>query len=571
MTPRTLGEVRRSQVITTYGPGSLIPVDEHSYLVLGLDSWEVSGVTGEIREPRLERRLGVSHFVLPPSGGDDHSVSRDVPVVRFPRMYSCSGCNSLGRYGDLKGIDGRCATCSNRLVTSRFVVVCEAGHLSDFPYHRWVHRANQQPEGPDHRLTLEARGRSASLSDIVISCSCGAQNTMAGALGKDALRPLGSCSGARPWLRGSPPEACALVPRGLQRGASNVWQAVTESSISIPPWSNEASRFVERNALAIDSVPDVALAPTIVNMLQQRPIAATLEEVMAVIMERRRLRAGDAPTPLQLRQQEHEALLRGREDHGRRDDFVCVPPEPTESIPHPIADVRLVTRLREIRALTGFQRLNPSGPDQRPTPLSTESVGWLPAIEVSGEGVFVSVDLDALRLWETDPLVEARVARLGGATDSQGHELPADRVPNPRRVLVHTLAHVLIDQWSLDCGYPSSSLRERLYIGGDMAGALIYTATSDSAGSLGGVVGMARNGRFETSLRQAITRAAWCSNDPLCMESGAGGVEGRNLGACHACALLPETSCELGNTLLDRGVLVGTADCPGFFEALLSD
>jgi hypothetical protein len=135
-------------------------------------------------------------------------------------------------------------------------------------------------------------------------------------------------------------------------------------------------------------------------------------------------------------------------------------------------------------------------------------------------------------------------------------------------VLVHTLAHVLIDQWSLECGYPAASLRERLYVNDEMAALLIYTATSDSAGSLGGVVGMAKGGKFARSFNLALERATWCSNDPLCMESGATGVNARNLGACHACVLLPETSCELENSLLDRGLLIGTVDgCPGFFSS----
>ena len=563
-----LGEVRRAQLITTYGPGSLIPVEEHSYIVVGLDAWEVSGIDGEIREPRLERRLGVSRFALPPSSDAD-SGGRDMPVLRFPRMYSCSGCHTLGKYHEIKGIDGLCATCSSRLVTSRFVVVCEAGHLTDFPYHRWVHRANPQPETADHRLTLEAQGRSAALNDIIISCSCGARNSMGGALGKEALKALGACSGHRPWLRGAPNETCSLTPRGLQRGASNVWQSITESSISIPPWSNEASRFVDRHAASLDNVPENVIELVIVGMLADPLIRTTVAEVMAVITERKRLKAGDPPTTIQLREQEHDALIRGRVDNGEKQDFICVIPD-EGSAPAPISDLRLVTRLREVRALTGFQRLSPSPKDAVVAPLSREPVGWLPAIEVSGEGVFIGLDLGLVRQWESDPRVVARIARLGGATDSGGNELPPERIPNPRRVLVHTLAHVLIEQWSLDCGYPSSALRERLYVGGEMAGALIYTATSDSAGSLGGVVGMAEHGRFEKSLREAISRAAWCSNDPLCMESGAGGVEARNLGACHACALLPETSCELSNTLLDRGVLVGAEGAPGFFAAFFT-
>lgn len=566
-----LGEIRRSQAVSTYGPGALIPVEEASYMVVGLDSWDVEYMGLDLREPRLEQLLGVPGFKLPPSSDSDDHNARDLPVVRFPRVYSCSGCHALGRYRDLAGIDKHCAICGHRLVTSRFIVVCEAGHATDFPYHRWVHRGDHQPEGSAHRLRLRAEGRSASLSDISVECSCGARGSLGGALGKNALRGVSICSGNQPWLRGSDPVKCDLQPRGVQRGASNVWQPVTESALSIPPWSKEAGRFVDRYWMAIKHIPEAALASSVAEMINDHGLPLDPVEVLAVFQERRRLAAGDPPTAVGLREQEHEALQRGAIDDGRRQDFVCLHPAATELVLAPVADLRLVTRLREVRALTGFYRLAAPKPGEATAPLSRQPLRWLPAIEVSGEGIFVGLDLERVRSWESLEPVRTRISKLGGATDSEGTPLPPDRVPTARRVLLHTLAHALIDQWSLDCGYPAASLRERLYVGHDMAGLLIYTATSDSAGSLGGVVGMAKGGRFSTSLSEALSRAAWCSNDPLCMESGTSGVEGRNLGACHSCSLLPETSCELSNSLLDRGVLIGAPDgCTGFFEDLMA-
>ncbi|GAA3232905.1 hypothetical protein GCM10020256_48580 [Streptomyces thermocoprophilus] len=135
-------------------------------------------------------------------------------------------------------------------------------------------------------------------------------------------------------------------------------------------------------------------------------------------------------------------------------------------------------------------------------------------------------------------------------------------------VLLHTLAHVLINEWSLDAGYPAASLRERLYADDAMAGLLVYTATSDSEGSLGGLVAQGEPDRLAETLRSALRRAEWCSADPLCLEAEASGTSGANLAACHACVMLPETSCEHNNVLLDRALLVGTPDDPalGYFE-----
>jgi hypothetical protein len=134
-------------------------------------------------------------------------------------------------------------------------------------------------------------------------------------------------------------------------------------------------------------------------------------------------------------------------------------------------------------------------------------------------------------------------------------------------VLLHTLAHVLINEWSLEAGYPAAALRERLYAADGMAGVLVYTATSDSAGSLGGLVAQGEPDHLDRTIRSAVHRAEWCSSDPLCVESEASGTGGTNLAACHACVMLPETSCEHNNILLDRALLVGTPEDPhsGFF------
>jgi hypothetical protein len=230
-----------------------------------------------------------------------------------------------------------------------------------------------------------------------------------------------------------------------------------------------------------------------------------------------------------------------------------------------------------VRALTAFTRLVDveSTTDAKQMPLSDTPLDWLPAVEVRGEGVFLRLDEERLKKWEevAAPRVELmrtahqRVLDQRADDPSRAVESPA----TPRMVLLHTLAHVLINEWSLDAGYPAASLRERLYAGDDMAGLLVYTATSDSAGSLGGLVVQGEPDPLGQAIRSAVQRAAWCSSDPLCVESGVSGTTGLNLAACHACVMLPETSCEHNNVLLDRALLVGTPEDPtlGFFAALL--
>jgi hypothetical protein len=147
----------------------------------------------------------------------------------------------------------------------------------------------------------------------------------------------------------------------------------------------------------------------------------------------------------------------------------------------------------------------------------------------------------------------------------------------PKYFLLHTFAHILIRRLSFECGYGSSSLRERIYCddgnGNEMSGILIYTAAGDCEGTLGGLVRQAKPGRFEDIIIHTVTDALWCASNPICIESRGQGTDSLNLSACHACALLPETSCEEGNRLLDRGMLVGTiekSEC-GFFKNLIED
>ena len=101
-----------------------------------------------------------------------------------------------------------------------------------------------------------------------------------------------------------------------------------------------------------------------------------------------------------------------------------------------------------------------------------------------------------------------------------------------------------------------------------MNGLLIYTASGDSEGTLGGLVELARPDRLPRLFEDALRRARWCSNDPICMESPGDGTVSSNLAACHGCSLLPETSCEEGNRLLDRGLIAGKIDDAllGFFN-----
>lgn len=571
---RTLGEARRSQLVTTYGVGAVIAIEDESFMVSGLDHWDATDQDLWIHEPRLERLHRVRHFVLPAASGDENK--EDIPVTRFPRWYSCPECGELDQFRHLAATPDKseCADCSARLVPSRFVMVCEGGHIDDFPYKAWVHGRDGAKEGT-HRSKVKTLGMTASLRDIVITCSCGQSRSMEGAFRRNALKEVTWCSANQPWLSRRDPDGCSRVPRVLQRGASNVWFSIVESAISIPPWSEDAFKALNRYWEAVRHVPDDALPGVLGGMKLDQASGYTLDELVDAVRERRE--SEDSTTDLDaevIKDQEYVALTRGKPQRSAKQDFVCVP---ATSVTPAVADVfktvMVVKRLREVRVLSSFTRVRepePTDLEERLSPLAREQLDWLPAIEVVGEGVFLELAPDRLVDWETQKAVQSRaeVLRENAKDREKGKSSTLSTRITPRLLLTHTLAHLLINQWSLECGYPAASLRERLYVNDEHAALLIYTATSDSAGSLGGLISQANPDRLEPSLRNSLASANWCSSDPLCIESDPGGTDALNWAACHCCALLPETSCEEMNLLLDRAAVIGV---PGRLNGYLQD
>ena len=183
-----------------------------------------------------------------------------------------------------------------------------------------------------------------------------------------------------------------------------------------------------------------------------------------------------------------------------------------------------------------------------------------------GEGIFLSLHEQALHDWENTHQISARSRELSFNFKQYQADRSDDRTqrqpfPGIRYVLLHSLAHALIRRLCLDAGYSSSALRERIYSASGahpMAGLLIYTASSDSEGSLGGLVDQATPDRLGPVLLAALREAELCAQDPLCGAGELGGAGGLNGAACHACLLLPETSCEASNRFLDRAILVET-------------
>jgi hypothetical protein len=586
-----LGTVRRSQLVTTYGIGAIVDLEAGSFMPSGLEDWANATrfASLSISEPRLQAQLRVSHFraapileVIPNSFGKV-DARKTTPAVRFPEWQECPKCHRLGVEDAPFEADGnrlRCVACRVLVNPVRFVVACRRGHISDFPWSWWAHRSH--PTGMCDRpaLFLRSHGSSAALSDLYVECvACnGARSSLGDAFGAMTFAGRRSCTGSRPWLHDR--EECAEVPRAIQRGASNVHFALVASALSIPPASHPAFQAVEELMRILQYIPESARMSALEGFAEERGFEAA--ELRAAYVATQAMQSGDgAYTDAVSRAEEYRALCTSSDDEpqaGYTPHFQNAARQAAGSMAHWFDLVGAVSRLREVRALAGFSRIEPypvagerileALQEGHISPLSVANhPDWFPAAEIRGEGIFLRFRNDRIEHWITrNPALPARAAALDriSAAVAQRRGYTREYTITPRLLLVHSFAHALIRQLSLDCGYSASSLRERLYVSEPqhaqpaMSGVLVYTGSPDSDGSLGGLVRMADHDLLEQVVARTIAGAQWCGSDPVCIETDPShGGERISGAACHSCLLLPETACEKFNRELDRTVLVG--------------
>jgi hypothetical protein len=557
MEPYTLtgGKLRLSQVITTFGPGAILDLPRESIMVAGLDNWPDNWTPEQsIRDVRLESSLGLEKLYSP-APASSRVYPGGLPCVRFPRVLICSGCGLFTR-------SKKCKACNADAYPARLIAICPAGHAEDFPWEWWAHRGSQCTGPGRPRLRLISQGRTAALADLEVRCETCKKppRSLGGALGPTALRDL-DCSGERPWLIGSQPEQCHEKLRSVLRGASNVYFSSTLSALSIPPWSDPIQVLLNEQWQTLGQLP-LEILPGIIENLKEFSGINPNDVVLAI-----QQRKSNTTTIGNLRREEYLALRNPGNNNFYRplSDFQIRGEPVPDLFQTQISQVVLASRLREVTVLRGFTRIDPPDPEnaeQTLAPISQNPLTWLPAVEHRGEGIFLEFIESRVSDWERRPAVQQRMSRLNAAYTvwREQRNLPPAPPMRPRAVLLHTLAHLLIRQLSLECGYSSTSLRERIYSGVDMCGLLIYTASADADGSLGGLVQQGTRQRFSLTLQALLEHAQWCSADPLCTEHDPTKTGKLNGAACHVCSLVAETSCERGNHFLDRAFII---DLPG--------
>lgn len=602
-----VGELRPSQVLFTYGIGAIVDLPYISTIVMGLDDWE-HPYPLTISEERLLRSvralLGqqVTRLLAPPEAPEqgpgafnpyDESALVGVPVAAFPRWMLCPRCRTLASLDsglfELKAdifrpdrtryVHANCSSAGGPppVVPARFLVACKNGHLDDFPWHYFVHKGVPCQA----RLKLRELGVTGEAADVQVLCeTCGKQKRMSEAFGSEAAQNLPPCSGRNPHLRNYDKASCQEPTRAILLGASNSWFPLLLSALAVPNAVDTLEQLVEEYWHVLSKTTSEQNIQLLRQIGQVEQFAAYSDAAIWQKVEARRTameQEEEDSTPVSLKVPEWHVLSHPESAPITR-DFKVTPIAPSLGYERVIERVVLVERLREVRALIGFTRIEAPGdftetqdiPEIRRAPLSRKRPTWIPASEVRGEGIFLHFREETLREWLEDRALREhdRLFREAHIHWRAARHIvdPEAGYPGLRYVLLHSLAHALMRQLTLECGYTAASIRERIYSlppahdDGPMAGILLYTAAPDSEGTLGGLVALGMPDQLGRHLDGALERVQRCTSDPLCAEHHCVQDHSLHEAACHACLFLPETSCERGNKYLDRSTLVPTVD-----------
>jgi len=603
-------QIRSNQLITTFGPGAMVDLPDKSIIVAGLEHWtHEKGRHCVVEEPRLAAKLAnhlrkmspdfkghtVELRTPPPAVESIYQKGTVTPGVTgfiFPHWFIVQNVvlspeknrrRQLVLQGQLEPATGKFKDKdrSSSVVPVRFVRACRKGHAGDIQWRDFVHGNASTCLMP---LWMEERGTTGDLSDVWIVCECGAVRSMSDAAEEGTL---GYCNGSRPWLDDIE-GPCGEKNRLLLRTASNAYFPQTLPVISIPDAMSRVEAAVleawEGFLCNIPSVENLAAMRGMLPALAAKLGDFTDEQVFEVMQVIREGKA-TATVAKPVKEVEFDAMVGALDEHLTDEpdgDFFARRLDPALWM-HPqldvIADVVLVHRLREVVALLGFTRFEPESADvtgeldmqveRAPVAVNPK---WMPVAENRGEGIFIRFKPEAVKQWAMSGSVLLRSEELEGSLARWKAEHPHSQAefPGAPYIMLHSLAHLLLGSVALECGYPLSSLRERIYAPDgkgameDRYGILVFTASSGSEGTLGGLVHAARD--IGKHLLRGIHLGTLCSNDPVCSSSRGvrhGAIDRIAGSACHGCLFIAETSCERFNQFLDRTLVVPTIDRRG--------
>jgi len=530
----------------------------------------------------------------------------------FPKWFYCPKCKQFKEYYEWfkswkeVGKDQVYffpPKCSNKdcyeeiLEQVRFVMTCPSGHIQDLPWKFWNKQTkekqaeqdfNTEDEGEDgggsilldfsskccenQKLIYSVSRENSELSGIHIECkSCGKAENLGGVFGFRM-----KCNGNSPWFGMKVRQSCEEKLKVVIKSSNSIYYANLISSIYIPV-----------NQISLKQEHRVLISKWLERGKQPDEIIRDLKL--------------DYDVP----ESETKKYLEGSESYISEqsfreveyDYFLSKENELDDSIKFSKIDVRdkirrfntivRIEKLKQITVQTSFTRQMPIDADailltddefeeiqyevkRQSTTSNNINTSILPGVESFGEAILFILDKKLLDMWcENDEVIKSASKIRSRAQASQRkyiRRMSATIIP--QFLLIHTLSHIIIKELEYVCGYPAASLKERLYVSDKMLGFMI-TAIEGTEGSLGGLVSQCDDiDNLHRIINSAIERAKDCSSDPICENSDGQGVENLNLAACYSCTLLPDISCEMFNSFLDRNLLIDNDF--GFFKKEIS-
>lgn len=520
------GEIRRSQVLTLTGSGSLVDLPKDAVIIGSLENWKyANSEDGIIESPRLAakalsmlRGTGKWKFKsvrlrLPPTYYDDPSPNRGITAGQFPTWFLCQNgsCRSLVHISELRDknnkrriIGHKCRISQQKtfpVVPVRFISGCLKGHIQDINWpsfiHRGVHEEGTQGnefcrrrpksgkpydeleddwESPYHIMSVRNTG---DIADLIAGCRrCGAKR---GLQDLANLQKTTTCSGWRPWIGMGKDynEDCEEKARLLIRTASNSYFPHTVSALTLPDQSLKIKDIVQSLWHILQNAQDINTLKVYLTISQVQVSLQNYENKLEIVLDeikRRQTNTIEEDKPI--REEEWSALINVQTPDMKNDlpsihsDFEARWLD--IDVPKFIRKIVLVHSLKECRAQIGFSRFefpNISAEGESDLINSTsemtllsEKVDWIPTIEVKGEGIFIAFDEEELRKWEANPAVQEIEEHFRKAMKQYNQQFEKNaEFHGSRLIMLHSLAHMLITIISFECGYSAAAIRERIY------------------------------------------------------------------------------------------------------------
>jgi hypothetical protein len=607
------GKIRPSQLISTFGPGAIINTEKDSVIVKGIDFWANRDNYIKKNHIYLQKITKKSKFLMP-YVSEKEKIS--IACKSFPQWGYCSfvKCQLLQRHKESpeKSDERGSFFCKNHswspLLPARLVMVCKQGHMDEFPWIDWAHgsKFDAKKVCEDGELYWRGGRNSTSLSDYYVECSCGAKNRMNAATNPNGIKiyfPDGgsrtlSCNGNKPWLDSE--EECVVkegnateIPRGVLARSTSLYYSKLIRGLIIPKLSHPIIKYLNGEDFeAFNRLPmfkKLSDKEKAEQLLESQPMWVEKNYSTENILEYLKLisdRTGseNIQTELELKEIEYQDLKINKtfEDEDINKDLVIEDVELTDNEKKYFQDVRRLTLLTVIEIQKYFSRLTPPGDvssvdqtDFNKIICDLEVDGktiagrkyakndWLPANIKKGEGIFIIFNDDFFERFSNDFIHSRLKSMIKNKEDFEKQsDWPSDDFVNEKYIFLHSISHLLIKELAHESGYDEASISERIYSSETMNGILIYTS-SNGDGSMGGLVRQTNRGILSI-LEDALENHKNCSRDPICLnqepsEMGPNGVPlhlRQNGSACFACLMLPETSCEYFNKMLDRKILI---------------